>query len=461
MAHLSDMEELLSSIQTQTTRDYMREAMNCYMTTAYRGCIVLSYIALFDDLLSKLEQLSKVNADAKAVFLNASKKKADQDVFETLLIDQLAAKTLIDQLDAQFLETLRTLRNKSAHPSGHKPSAEEARFVYHECITRFLARPVLSTTQLVDQLIARLANSNFFPTVQLEDLRDISKEEIALVHEEAIPQLIDKLVQVFKGSDSVAIKNATLFLVGLAQCKSANIDAQIKKRLIQEKSDDMVYAAIVLSIVTLNGGLVEGLPSTVLLRLQKLVIKQLDDLPVGVTEISISHPARVLASIVSVLSDAEIAANFEPALTAIYEKRPYSRSLISALSPGSKSAQLLYEALLKKAGSGQFDTANAFASAAVDLDEALAPLFTNEMCFSLLVAVIRAAEIGAYGAQSLSSSTFGSLPALRGKAKTFAETHEPEAEAIVSAKLHQNIKAKAFISQYFDEPKVSSDNGAP
>ena len=44
MPHLTDMEELLGAIPSTETRDYMREAMSCYMAGAYRGCIVLAYI---------------------------------------------------------------------------------------------------------------------------------------------------------------------------------------------------------------------------------------------------------------------------------------------------------------------------------------------------------------------------------------------------------------------------------
>ena len=75
MANLTDMEELLGSIEAVQIREYMREAMSCYMAGAYRGCIVLSYIALFDDLLSKLGELGNVNSEAKSVFWEASQKK--------------------------------------------------------------------------------------------------------------------------------------------------------------------------------------------------------------------------------------------------------------------------------------------------------------------------------------------------------------------------------------------------
>ena len=77
------MEELLATIASSDIRDYMQEAMNCYMASAYRGSIVMSYIALFDDILVKLAELSNVNAAAKTIHVEASKRKAHQDVYET------------------------------------------------------------------------------------------------------------------------------------------------------------------------------------------------------------------------------------------------------------------------------------------------------------------------------------------------------------------------------------------
>ncbi|MEW5607110.1 hypothetical protein, partial [Pseudomonas juntendi] len=75
MAHLTDMEELIATISDAEIRDYMREAMSCYMAGAYRGSIVLSYIALFDDILVKLGELAKVNTVAKTISDEAFKKK--------------------------------------------------------------------------------------------------------------------------------------------------------------------------------------------------------------------------------------------------------------------------------------------------------------------------------------------------------------------------------------------------
>lgn len=68
MAQLNDMEELLHQITNSEIKDYMKEAMSCYYANAYRGCIVLSVIAMFEDLMRKLQELSFINGRARGVY---------------------------------------------------------------------------------------------------------------------------------------------------------------------------------------------------------------------------------------------------------------------------------------------------------------------------------------------------------------------------------------------------------
>lgn len=238
MAHLTDMEELLATIPNSDIRDYMREAMNCYVVGAYRGALVLSYNALFDDLLAKLGELASVNAVAKSIFQAASKKKTDQDVYESYLIDQLSSTNLISGLDASFLTIIRTLRNKSAHPSGHKPSPEEARFIFFETISRFLSQPILSTTHLVDELISRLKNTNVFPSISVSDIKVTVGDEIASLHDEAMPQLVSKLTAAVASADKTTSLNATLFLVGLAKNDRLAANVSIQSKLVTARADN-------------------------------------------------------------------------------------------------------------------------------------------------------------------------------------------------------------------------------
>lgn len=97
VAGLTDMEKLLSEISNKDFVDYMREAIACYNGGAYRGCIVMSYIALFDDIREKLGELAKVNSDAKIIWKDVEKRVGNQEVFESYMANQLKAKGLLEE----------------------------------------------------------------------------------------------------------------------------------------------------------------------------------------------------------------------------------------------------------------------------------------------------------------------------------------------------------------------------
>ena len=112
------MEELLSRVDRLSARDYMSEALRCYHASAFRACVVLSYIALFDDLRAKLASLASVNKQAKMIHDEVEKKAKDQEVYESFLADQLAVARVIDAAQKLNLDFIIKLRNKAAHPSG-------------------------------------------------------------------------------------------------------------------------------------------------------------------------------------------------------------------------------------------------------------------------------------------------------------------------------------------------------
>lgn len=136
MAHLRDMEELIGTIDDINMQNYMREALRCYMTDAHRACIIMSFITIHENIYTKLDRLSLVNKTAKKIHDEISPLKENQQVFEKEMIDRLSKENIISKLDASFIEILGKLRNKAAHPSGHSPSAEEARYIFSESITK-------------------------------------------------------------------------------------------------------------------------------------------------------------------------------------------------------------------------------------------------------------------------------------------------------------------------------------
>jgi hypothetical protein len=451
VAHLTDMEELLATTPATPIRDYMREAMNCYMAGAYRGCIVLSYIALFDDLLGKLGELGKVNAAAKSVYSDAMKKKSDQDVFESYLIDQLSSKTLISGLDAAFLNTLRTLRNKSAHPSGHKPSPEESRFIFFETITRFLSRPILSTTQLVDEIVGRLNNANFFPTTISSDIKTIVEEEISSLHDEAIPQLIVKLIGSIVSADPTLAKNSGSFLIGLAQLDKASVNKELQSKVLTAKSDDPQYSPIVLQLLSANGKLIVGLSTVCMARVRQVLSKQIDDVTASVTESKLLHPTSTITSIAKHLDEAALLSNFKPELEKLFEKRPYSQNLLTTLVGRTGVFAIYFDIVLAKAGSSDFGTANAFASSVENIDAALSALVSDEQAFQLVVAVLKAANWGSFGAQDLRQAKFAGAPVLRAKATTHAMENTTAASAYLAEKLALAKSSEEFAAEYLTD----------
>lgn len=444
------MEELLAQVQSALVKAYMREAMNCYMAGAYRGCIVLSYVALFDDLLEKLAQLGKVNSTAKKIYVEASKKKTDQEVFESYLIDQLASNQLLSGLDAAFLGILRTIRNKSAHPSGHAPSPEEARFVFFEVISRFLSRAILSTTQLIDEILDRLKNTNFFPSSMIGDVEDVVSEEIAALHEAAIPQLIDKLANSSVSADSSVAHNASRFLVGLAALKRDEVREQIVKRFIKKKSDNPDFAALILRVLSADGSIAAGLPNTYTQRLKSILSDRIDEVKGSESETGFGHPASVLVSLSKGMPPEQFVNAFKSEVERFIEKRPYSAYLLDAIKSHEELVGYFIEQLRKKAGSSTFDIANEFARAIEDIDGPVAEVLSDEQAFQLVVAAISAADWGAFGAQSLVKTKFAATPKICAKALRHTKSKKKAAREYFQDKLTSELNLAEFVDKYLD-----------
>lgn len=448
MAHLTDLEELLATIPGSDIRDYMREAMNCYMAGAYRGVLVLSYIALFDDLLAKLGELGNVNSSAKTIHTEAVKKKGDQDVYESYLIDQLTSKSLITGLDGSFLSTLRTLRNKSAHPSGHKPSAEEARFIFFETISRFLAKPLLSTTHLVDQLIDRLKNTNFFPSSAASDIAGVVSDETTNLHDEAMPQLVAKLCGAVTSTDTTTQTNAVCFLIGLAKLDKSHINAALQSRLITPKADDAAFAGVITQTISTNGRLVVALNSTTVVRVRAVIAQKIEETTGAVSESKLIHPTSALSSIAAAIPEPDLLATYQPELNALFAKRAHSTFVVKLVKEKPALLSLYFPHVLARAGSSTFDTAKSFANAIDSLDQPLAELLSDEQAFQVIVAVVRAANWGAWAATGVANAKFSDAPQLRLKALHYAGADKTAAAAYVTKELSVATSVDDFIASY-------------
>lgn len=153
-------EEMVLKCPDGDARTYVRDAIRCYESGAYRAAIVSAYIAVCFDLIEKLRILASAGdpAAAKEVEtlsnLQTQHERNDQNAisglltFERNLLEVFRDKFAffgIDEFDQ--LSRLRFDRNRCAHPSFTKssepfqPSAELARLHIRNAIEHVVSQP--------------------------------------------------------------------------------------------------------------------------------------------------------------------------------------------------------------------------------------------------------------------------------------------------------------------------------
>ena len=433
MTGLSDMEELVGHIENKAMIDYMREAIGCYHTGAYRGCIVMSYIALFDDLAEKLHELAKTNATAKKIAKDVKQRQNDQEVFETYMVDQLKAAKLITEAEASTLEQVRVCRNKAAHPSGAHASPEEARFVFFEVIDKFLSKKLLLTTQAVDALMTRLGNANFFPTTDIKETRSIVESELTNLHEAAFPYLVEQMVDACDNGGKATARNAQRFLVGLAYLQQNDLTAQIRKRLVKAKADDTNYRSVIVRAASANVAILDGHDGATAIRIRSLLETAVDEAKPSVAVTQLSHPVYLLGSMLKTLGKKKVMDTFGEIAHKIVQKYRYSGSLVKELTDAPELLKAWLDKMKEEARSSTFEVANHFAGNVPDIDDQLPDVIKQKDAFELIVAVCEAADFGAYTSKDLRSGQFSAVPKLKEMAIAYAEGNPTTANKIVKA----------------------------
>lgn len=443
--HLTDMEELIARINRPNARDYMSEALRCYQAGAFRACVVLTYIALFDDLRDKLAPLAKVNKTAKKIHMDVEKKAKVQEVYETFLSDQLAAANLIDAGQKVKLDMIIKLRNKAAHPSGIHASAEEARHVFFETIDKFLSDPQLQTTYAADSIILALPKGNFFPSNQISDIRDVVEFEIATLHEQAIPYLIYKLVEAREEGAALAKAPAGSFLLGLASLKRDEVREEIRKQIVIAKGKESDYATLIVSLLRVDPKLASDLKAMQRKRIIAL-LKSVITSKKALGKVSrLAHPLGWLDVFTEENGQDATWEDYQAVVTALVDKYLYDPDLMEIVYESGPIRDAYLEEFEACAGSSQFDIANPAAKAVSTLDEVLGESFSLEQAFRIIAAVTTAAENNAFDALNLISSNFGAVPTLRQRAAKFGSGSSSKAkkilkEFVVSASLKEVLE---------------------
>lgn len=453
MAHLEDMEELLLKVKRTNIREYMREALDCYMAGAYQGCIVLSYIALFDDLTEKLSELSFVNSDARKIHNEINKRKQNQDVYENYLINKLSSEKILSKLECSSLTTIKERRNKAAHPSGHKASAEEARFIYYEVINKFLSKPILITTQLVDEIILRLENDYFFPSRNKNEIVKVVKKEIDELHPSAFNYLITKLIKLVLDEDKTLSRNSKFFLIGLSSLKDKNLVKIIKEKLITKKIDDINYNSIIISCISCKSEIIKEIDEITLSRFKKVISDSIrDDNIMLSSSNNLSHPSYLFNKLSQKLEISLVYSSFSDEIELFLEYYPYEVKAFSNLLCIESFYSTYLNLLKNNASSGSFDIANTFASNIKEIQEDLNKYIKPKDALELIIAILSAAEGGAWISQSLRDNKFESIENIKNKAEKYIRKNtEKETKKIIKEYIIWDYDYEEFINEFFEE----------
>lgn len=454
MTGISDMEELIAKVPEKDTANYLREAFVCYGAGAYRGCIVLTHTALFEGLRAKLQGVAAVNSKAKAVLKVIEPLASAQKVFESKLIDEMKAGAIITQLEANILEQLNKQRNKAAHPSGHLVTAEEARYVFSEAIQKFLSQPIRQTSVLVDAIITRLPEPNFFPGVTLADIKLVVDEETENLDDLGLPQLVAKIADLLDGTDTSAIRNAGRFLLALAGRKDTKLRESIIKFAIIPKATTDKHATLIMQLVATDPGILDKAPPATRARIAALLLSGGKEVGVAVPYAELRNPAHVLASAAKELGEAFMLANFKDFTDWVIEQAPTSPEFISAIASSTTLFSQLQLRYRTQAAHSQFAESNSFAGLLPGMDATLGDSISDEDAFWLLAAVAKGADWGAYTPIALRDAHFEAVPQLRAKALAFVAADTSKAEEILS-EYHLAESPAEFTSKYLEEEQAA------
>ncbi|MFX4236454.1 hypothetical protein ACOL3F_10995 [Aliarcobacter butzleri] len=418
MAQLNDMEELLHQITDSEIKDYMREAMSCYYANAYRGCIVLSVIAMFEDLMRKLKELSFINGRARCVYNLLAAKQEDQDVFENEMLEQLCSNNIISKLEKDIFNNIKILRHKSAHPSGHKPSSEEARYVFSEVILKVLTKPLLKTTHLIEEIIKRLKNENYFPSKESTIIKSIVKNEIENLHYDSYALLIVKLTEKIENSTLNEELNRKLFLYGLSlQCDN-NLTKQIANIFVKNYVDDLRVKIILTALFTKENKLLEEFKedSITLQRLNSMLIYKINNEKNIGSFPNTSHTFFRENS--ELIYELNLYQNFQSSIELIFEK--YEYSFPKELLVFNEFKTTVVDKYKNNAKSSRFLTSNEFVEKYEHIDAflVLEPSDAFEICKNIKIA----ANGHSYLSKSYYNNYFESFPNLKKLANEYTKS---------------------------------------
>lgn len=263
-----DMEELLNKVYDEEIKEYLNEALKCYMGGSYRACVIMSVIAGIYDLHKKVKALASSSPDFRKVDDEIEKRKSELEPYEKYLIEQCATEE-IDMLNNNELKELQRCldtRNDCAHPSNFICSPEKARDIYSSIIDILASKPVLLGCKHMKNIIEEMKEKTFFPVNDVLKMKSIIKDKLSRFQKKAIAPLFKLIGTTIKNTNSPIQKsNATRFLALSAEYVEYEYES-----FISEFIDKDQYEGNLVSLLELNIDILKYISDA---RIEKIICK--------------------------------------------------------------------------------------------------------------------------------------------------------------------------------------------
>lgn len=188
---LADLDELVLKCRDEKALQYIKEAVSCYKSGAFRSAIVSTWIAVTFDLIDKFKELSLLgDKEAEKQVEEIEKARRINNISRFLQLEREIISVARDKLElishteSIDLERLQEDRNRCAHPSMNlegdifNPSAELARLHIHSAVNHLLQYPPSQGKYALDKIILEI-ESKFFPSSKKDILSAIRSSSLS------------------------------------------------------------------------------------------------------------------------------------------------------------------------------------------------------------------------------------------------------------------------------------------
>ncbi len=260
---LADLDELVLKCRDERALQYIKEAVSCYKSGAFRSAIVSTWIAVTFDLIDKFKELSLLgDKEAEKQVEEIEKARHINDITRFLQLERDIINVARDKLElishteSIDLERLKEDRNRCAHPSMNlegdifNPSAELARLHIHSAVNHLLQYPPSQGKYALDKIILEI-ESNFFPSSKKDVLSVIRNSPLSKPRYSLLRNFIVVLIKntLKEGYETRVKTKIYLVLEAIKELHQESYDDILGKdlsRIISTVSDDNLNFAVIL-----------------------------------------------------------------------------------------------------------------------------------------------------------------------------------------------------------------------